>query len=105
MSAAVADLGRPLTFLRADGGLTRFRLLVQAQADLLQVPVLVYRSADATAFGVAALAGSAPGTCTPPPRPWGQLRWNRGGAAITADEAAERLVAFRSALPLALAGR
>ncbi len=39
--AAAADLGRPLTALRVDGGLTRSRVLLQAQADLLQVPVLV----------------------------------------------------------------
>ena len=55
-AAAVADLGRPLQSLRVDGGLTRSRLLMQAQADLLQVPVLVSRSPDATALGVAALA-------------------------------------------------
>jgi len=106
VSAAVADAGRPLTFLRADGGLTRSRLLVQAQADLLQVPVLVYRSADATALGVAALARLGAGDA-------GSVAEAVGTAeveaivepAITADEAAERLVAFRSALPLALAGR
>ena len=39
------DLGRPLTALRVDGGLTRSRLLMQAQADLLQVPVEVCRVA------------------------------------------------------------
>jgi glycerol kinase len=105
VSAAVADVGRPLTFLRADGGLTRSRLLVQAQADLLQVPVLVYRSADATALGVAALGLLGAGGA-------GSLGEAVGTAeveaivepVITADEAAERLVAFRSALPLALAG-
>ena len=40
-ASVAADLGAPLTRLRADGGLTRSRLLVQAQADLLQVPVEV----------------------------------------------------------------
>jgi glycerol kinase len=54
--AAAADLGGPLTALRVDGGLTRSRVLLQAQADLLQVPVLVSRTPDATALGVAALA-------------------------------------------------
>ena len=54
--AVAADLGQPLTALRADGGLTRSRLLLQAQADLLQIPVEVPRSPDATALGVAALA-------------------------------------------------
>jgi glycerol kinase len=47
---------QPLARLRVDGGLTRSRALLQAQADLLQIPVEVYPSADATALGVAALA-------------------------------------------------
>jgi glycerol kinase len=54
--SVAADLGRPLTALRVDGGLTRSRLLLQAQADLLQMPVEVCRIPDATALGVAALA-------------------------------------------------
>jgi glycerol kinase len=56
VKAMEADLGRPLTHLRVDGGLTRSRLLMQTQADLLQVPVEVYPSPHATALGVAALA-------------------------------------------------
>jgi glycerol kinase len=54
--AAALDLGRPLKFLRVDGGLTRSRVLMQMQADLLQVPVEVAASPDATAAGVGALA-------------------------------------------------
>jgi glycerol kinase len=54
--AAAADLGSALTRLRVDGGLTRSRLLMQVQADLLQAPVEVYPSPHATALGVAALA-------------------------------------------------
>jgi glycerol kinase len=49
------DLGSALTTVRVDGGLTRSRRLMQAQADLLQVPVEVYPLADATALGAAAL--------------------------------------------------
>ena len=60
-AAVAADLGAPLTSLRVDGGLTRSRVLLQAQADLLQVPVLVSRTPDATALGVAALARRALG--------------------------------------------
>ena len=60
-AAVAADLGGPLTALRVDGGLTRSRVLLQAQADLLQVPVLASRTPDATALGVAALAGLALG--------------------------------------------
>jgi glycerol kinase len=51
-----ADLGTPLTRLRADGGLTRSRTLMQAQADLAQMPVDIYPSAHATPLGAAALA-------------------------------------------------
>jgi glycerol kinase len=51
-----AELGTPLTRLRVDGGLTRSRALMQAQADLLQAPVDVYASPHATALGAAALA-------------------------------------------------
>jgi glycerol kinase len=54
--AVAADLGQPLTRLRVDGGLSRSRLLMQTQADFLQLPVEVYPSAHATALGVAALA-------------------------------------------------
>lgn len=50
------DLGAGIGRLRVDGGLTRSRFLMQAQADLAQVPVDVYPSPDATALGVAAAA-------------------------------------------------
>ncbi|MGV9310642.1 FGGY family carbohydrate kinase [Streptomyces sp. NPDC003691] len=51
-----ADLGEPLTRLRADGGLTRSRTLMQAQADLAGIPVEVYPSPHATPLGAAAFA-------------------------------------------------
>jgi glycerol kinase len=51
-----ADLGRSLTRLRVDGGLTRSAVLMQAQADLAQLPVEVYPSQHATALGAAACA-------------------------------------------------
>jgi glycerol kinase len=50
------DMGRPLERLRVDGGLTRSAALMQVQADLLQAPVELYPSADATALGVGAFA-------------------------------------------------
>ncbi len=53
---AGSDLGIPLTRLRADGGLTRSRVLMQAQADLAQLSVDVYPSGHATALGAAACA-------------------------------------------------
>jgi len=53
--ACAADLGKPLQTLRVDGGLTQSRVLMQAQADLLQLPISVYPSAHATALGAARL--------------------------------------------------
>jgi glycerol kinase len=54
--AVEVDLGHRLERLRVDGGLTRSRLLMQVQADLLGIPVEVYSSPNATALGAAALA-------------------------------------------------
>ena len=106
VSAACADLGRPLASLRVDGGLTRSRLLVQAQADLLQVPVRLCRTADATALGVAALARLGTGDAASA----GEAVGPSGAETfvepdITADDSAERMAAFRSALQLTLPGR
>jgi glycerol kinase len=53
--AVARDVGAPLVRLRVDGGLTRSRRLLQTQADLLQAPIHVHASPDATAEGVAAL--------------------------------------------------
>ena len=56
VTAINADATTPLTTLRADGGLTQSKVLMQACADIVQVPVEVYPSAHATALGAAALA-------------------------------------------------
>jgi glycerol kinase len=53
--ALAADLDAPLASLRVDGGLTRSRVLMQAVADLTQLPVTLYPSPHATALGAAAL--------------------------------------------------
>ena len=99
--AAAGDLEAPLTSLRVDGGLTRSRLLMQAQADLLQLPVLICRAADATALGVAALARLGVGEAPLGPAEVETII----EPAITADEAAVRMMAFETALGLTLAGR
>ena len=99
--AVTADMAAPLTALRADGGLTRSRVLLQAQADLLQVPVLVSGTPHATALGVAALA---------------RLALGEADAGLTAEVAetvlpsvskeisSERIVAFTTALQAARTG-
>jgi glycerol kinase len=61
------DLGTRLTRLRVDGGLTRSKRLMQAQADLAQIPIDVYPSSHATPLGAAACARLAvePGLSLP----------------------------------------
>ncbi len=93
-AAAAADLGGPLTALRVDGGLTRSRVLLQAQADLLQVPVLVSRTPDATALGVAALARLAQGE---PGSPSAEVELTVH-PVMASDQAAERMSRYRHAL-------
>lgn len=56
VTAINADTDPSLTRLRVDGGLTQSTVLMQACADILQVPIDVYPSAHATALGAAALA-------------------------------------------------
>jgi len=53
------DLGGPVAVLRVDGGLTRSRTLMQAVADLAQIPVECYASPHATPLGSAACARMA----------------------------------------------
>lgn len=53
--------GRPVTSLRVDGGASVMDLLLQLQADQLQIPVARSRIAETTALGAAYLAGLAEG--------------------------------------------
>ncbi len=99
------DLGAGLRSLRVDGGLTRSRALLQAQADLLQIPVEVYETPDATALGVAALARLGIGAsddlaaAVGPPRIAAVVE-----PKMNPDEAAERLATFDAALGQIIAG-
>jgi glycerol kinase len=49
------DLGRSLTRLRVDGGLTQSQVLMQCVADLMQIEIEVYPFHHATALGAVAL--------------------------------------------------
>ena len=92
------DMGRPLERLRVDGGLTRSKVLMQAQADLLQAPVERYPSADATALGAGALARLGSGAASTPQEAVGD--WTPAEVfepRITAAEAQERLARWESA--------
>jgi glycerol kinase len=97
------DIGKPLDRLRVDGGLTRSSLLMQAQADLLQAPVELYPSPDATALGVGALARLGSRAASTPAEAVGD--WKAVAVfdpKMDASEAAERLARWEAAA-LALA--
>jgi glycerol kinase len=97
------DIGRPFDRLRVDGGLTRSAVLMQAQADLLQAPVELYPSPDATALGVGALARLGSGSASTSLEAVGD--WTPVAVfepRMGASEAAERLVRWEAAA-LALA--
>jgi glycerol kinase len=99
LHAMQADTGRAIDALRVDGGATANALLMQMQADLLGIPVLVARVQETTAFGAACLAGIAAGV-------WRSeaavaARWQPGRVfepALPADEAAARLARWREAV-------
>jgi glycerol kinase len=99
LDVVAADLGRPVPRLRVDGGLTRSRVLMQMQADLAQIPVDIYPSADATALGAAAAAVVG----LEPARPVADVVGGWTPAATyepqwSADRAAEHLGRFRAAV-------
>jgi glycerol kinase len=93
--SVTSDLGMSLPVLRTDGGLTRSMVLLQAQADLLQVPVEVYSTPDATAHGVAALARLGTGQANDLAEAVGTVRAEQAvEPKMDAGEAAQRLAAF-----------
>ena len=92
------DVGSPLERLRVDGGLTRSKALMQAQADLLRAPVELYPSADATALGVGALARLGSGAASTPAEAVGD--WTSPATfepRMGAAEAEERLAKWEAA--------
>jgi glycerol kinase len=102
--AVAADLGGPLARLRADGGLSRSRVLMQTQADLSQLPVEVYPSPHATALGVAALARLGGGEARTAAEAVGD--WSPAATyepRIGPGEAEERLACWRRAAEAAAA--
>ncbi|HTX63671.1 MAG TPA: glycerol kinase GlpK [Acidimicrobiales bacterium] len=61
LDAVVDALGTTVPHLRADGGASAMELLLQLQADQLQLPVVRPRCVESTALGAAMLAGLAEG--------------------------------------------
>lgn len=57
LTAMQSDISQPLKELRVDGGASQNDMLMQFQADLLNVPVLRPKMLESTAWGAAAMAG------------------------------------------------
>ncbi len=85
--------------LRADGGATANRFLMQFQADILGRPVEVSAEAESTALGAAALAGLGIGVWTDADELRGLIRTGaRYEPSMARDEAEQRLEAWHLAL-------
>lgn len=61
LSAMQSDIAHPLKELRVDGGASQNDMLMQFQADILNVPVLRPQLLESTAWGAAAMAGLSAG--------------------------------------------
>jgi glycerol kinase len=93
------DSGIPIAELRVDGGAAANDLLMQVQADILQVPVVRPATVETTALGAAHLAGLAAGLW----RDRAELRaaWRPGRTfhpAMAASDAAARRARWSEAL-------
>jgi glycerol kinase len=103
--AMEAASGKALTELRADGQGTNNRWLMQFQADVLGVPVVVPEIAETTALGAASLAGVGAGLWT-----LDRVRsvWrerSRYEPQIDGEERERLLAGWRDALARAISGR
>jgi glycerol kinase len=99
LTAMQHDAGIRLTELRADGGATSNRTLMQFQADLLGVPVVLSAHSESTAMGAAFLAGLSCGL-------WSSVddiagHWRPGlrfEPAMASSEAASRMARWQDAV-------
>ncbi len=96
--AMEAGAGEPLRELRADGGATANRWLMQFQADVLGVPVVVPEVAETTALGAAYLAGVGAELWTVSDVREGWREGARYEPRMDEDERAELLGGWRAAL-------
>ena len=96
--AMEAGAGQPLRELRADGGATANRWLMQFQADVLGVPVVVPEVAETTALGAAYLAGVGVGLWTLADVRDSWRERTRFEPRMREGECAELLVGWRAAI-------
>ncbi|HJQ13264.1 MAG TPA: glycerol kinase GlpK [Anaerolineales bacterium] len=92
LDAMEADSGVRLTALKVDGGMVFNELLMQFQADLLDVPVIRPKVAETTALGAAYAAGLAVGFW----KDYEELRanWGKDKEWIPAMDAGQRTTLY-----------
>jgi glycerol kinase len=98
-AAMVSDAQRPITRLRVDGGAAQNNLLMQFQADLLEVPVDRPDNVETTALGAAYLAGLALGVFPDRAAVQRAHTLNRTWApAMASDERKQHMLRWRQAV-------
>ena len=99
IEAMHGDSGATLPELRVDGGATANNLLLQFQADILQIPVIRPQVTETTALGAAYLAGLAVGVWKDRDEIAGQWQVDEEfHPTITAGEAATRRALWQRAV-------
>ena len=97
--ALQAASGHPIDAMRVDGGATANALLMQIQADLLGIPLLLPAVRETTALGAAYLAGLQAGVWDSVAQIAAYWRCERVfEPAISRDEAAVRMLRWREAV-------
>jgi len=97
--AMEADTGQPLQTLRVDGGAAANNLLMQLQAEVLNVPVERPHQLETTALGAARLAAVGAGLWPAPPEaPGGAVRRSGADRAIQTGADTALKVADETAL-------
>ena len=93
VDAMAADAGAPLTALKVDGGMTANNLLMQFQADVLDVPVVRPAITETTSLGAAYAAGLAVGFW--PDQETLKSHWRKDAEWLPAMDAAKRAYEYR----------
>jgi glycerol kinase len=104
LSAMQAASGKPLSELRVDGGASANSWLMQFQADVLGVPVVLPEITETTALGAAYLAGVGMGRWTISDVHDGWRERRRFEPAMGEDERATLLAGWNEALAKARSG-
>jgi len=103
LSAMNADSHQAVTELRVDGGASKNDLLLQFQADILQIPVVRSKVSETTALGAAYLSGLASGLWSLKEELASHWQADKTfSPSIAPDNAAEMMTRWRAAVQRSL---